>query len=341
MSETAFAALVRQFIEHQVTSRGRSQRTAQSYGLALARLEEYMSDRDPLAANAQELALFTGKWLYNLGVSAIGRRPYVAAVRGFYKWAHSNGHVGRDAARSMDYPKIAKTLPTVMTLDTAERLMYAPDMSTFKGLRDAAMLSVLMGTGIRVSGLVGMNEEDLHPDVIDKKPRLLALVREKAEVEQLKLLPAESDLYVRMYLEHPELVAMDRTIRDGKFKGQKVLFVSLSSHELPPDQYVGEARRMSRQAVAKMIKAYGRKAGLPDPQLHPHAMRHMFGTQMAESDVDLRVTQSAMGHADIKSTLIYSHLAQVKKSREIDRANPMAKMTTPISQFLDRLKPKS
>lgn len=341
MSKSTFQTAVARFLEYMQHGKNRSARTCEVYELALTRLDEYMGDRDPLTATAQELALFTGKWLYNLGISAIGRRPYVAAVRGFYKWAHSAGHVARDPARSMDYPKIAKVLPSVMTLATAERLMYAPDLSTFQGLRDAAILSVLMGTGMRVSGLVGINQEDLHADVIDKRPRLFALVREKGGVEQMKLLPAETDLYVRMYLEHPDLVAMDRTITDGPHKGQNVLFVSMGNHSLPADQYVGEKRRLSRLGVLKMIKAYGTKAGLPEVQLHPHAIRHMFGTQLMESDVDIRIAQSALGHADIKSTAIYSHLAQVKKSREIDRANPMAKMTTPISQFLERLKPKA
>lgn len=92
------------------------------------------------------------------------------------------------------------------------------------------------------------------------------------------------------------------------------------------------------RSVQRMIERYGRQIGIPEEQLHPHALRHLFGAELAEDDVDLLLRQSLMGHADAKTTRIYSHLALRKLVGEMDRAGPMAKMRTPAGDLLARLR---
>lgn len=338
MSTADFLTARQRYLDYLHTNEGKSVRTVEVYALALDRLFEYMGGRSPLEATHDDLVLFTGRWLYDKGVGPRGRRPYVAAVRTFFAWcAAGGGYLTKSPAAGVVYPKAPPKYPLKLTLENAEKLLHCPDLSTFIGLRDSAMLHILLGVGVRVSALVGMNEGDLVADRIGGKPRLLVKVREKGGREELKLLPQEADLVLRMYLDSPDLKRINRTILSGPANGDRVLFVSTNNHKVPPDVYVGEKRRISRWAVRNMIHAYGSAVGIPENQLHPHAARHLYGTELVESDVHLSRVQNAMGHRDPKSTAIYVHLAQAKNALELDRANPLAKMTTPISQILARL----
>lgn len=339
VAETTYGEAVSKFLEWLQHSKGRSARTIDAYRLAFDRLAEYLVGQDPLAVTHEQLVMFSGRWLFERGVSASARRPYVAAVRMFFKWAAGPaGIVRKNPATHIEYAKGGSKIPIKMGLANAEKLLHQPDLSTFKGLRDAAMLHILVGCGVRVTGLVNINEGDFVPDVINGEPRLFLKVREKGDQEQIKLLPQQADLVVRMYLEHPDLQLIDRTIAEGKRKGDKIVFVSMKNNLITPDENIGERRRITRDGVQVMVRHYGKKAGLPMDQMHPHAMRHLFGTELVEGDVDLSRVQKMMGHKDPKSTLIYLHLASAKLAKELDRANPLAKIDTPISRFLTQLK---
>jgi len=326
--------LIGAFLEFKRHNAGRSERTAEVYGLALGRLVAFFGERDPLRASHDELMLFSGAWLHKQGLRPESRRTHVAAVREFYRWANEQGHVRGNPASGIPYPKVGRKLPRVMTMANAEKLMWAPDLSTFVGLRDATMLALLMGCGLRVSGLVRLNQGQVIQEAIDGHPRLVLRVVEKGEKERRIPVPLDADLLLRLYLEHPELSAIDRSLPSG----DQVLFVSTRNRTCPPHEYSGERRRFNRRTVLGMVAKYGKEAGIPDDQLHPHALRHLFGTELAEGDVDLLTRQKLMGHADPKSTEIYTHLAMRKMTKDADRANPLAKMRTPMSDLMRRLK---
>ncbi|MGD9954384.1 MAG: tyrosine-type recombinase/integrase [Burkholderiales bacterium] len=334
MEAARFETLVDSFLEHLVSGRGRSPRTAEAYRLALQRLRAFAGERDPLELREEDLQVFCGPWLHKQGIQALARRPYVAAVRTFYRHCAARREIRQDPARTIPYPKTGFRLPGVMTLANAEKLMWAPDFTTFMGVRDAAMIAMMAGAGLRVGGLVGLNESAIISDQVEGEPRLFLRVVEKGNKERRVPLPAEADLLVRMYLDHPELEKIDRTLADG----DRVLFVSTRSRSVAACDYRGEARRMNRRNVGLILKRYGEKAGIPGEQLHPHALRHLFGTELAEGDVDLIVRQRLMGHADAKSTRIYDHTALRRLVREVDRANPLAKMRTPVTELLAKLK---
>lgn len=327
-------ALIDRFLDFKLHNKGRSERTVEVYGLALRRLVEFFGDRDPLLATHDDLVLFTGIWLHKRGIEAVSRRTHVAAVREFYRWLLEQRLIVGNPAGGVPYPRTGRKIPRVMTLANAEKLMWGPDFNTFNGVRDGAMLGVLIGCGLRVSGLVRLNESNLIHEVIDARPRLVLRVTEKGEKQRKLPIPPEADILLRVYLEHPELKEIDRALPGG----DQVLFVSTRNRMVPAHEYRGELRRMNRSAVLDVVQKYGRVAGIPDDQCHPHALRHLFGTELAEEDIDLLTRQKLMGHADPQSTAIYTHLAMRKLTRETDKGNPLAKMRTPVTDLLSRLK---
>ena len=330
--------LIESWLDFKRHNDGCGGRTIQVYRLALHRLVEYFDKRDPLQATHDDLILFTGIWLHKNGLKdPVSRHTHIAAVRGFYAWAIDNKHVATNAAAGVPYPRSGRKIPRVMSLANAEKLMWAPDFGTFEGVRDGAMLALLIGCGLRASGLVNLNQGHLIQDEIDGQVRMMLKVREKGDKERKLPIPAEADLMLRLYLEHPDLKEIDRTLPDG----DRVLFVSVRNRTIPEHEYIGEKRRLNRRAVNNMMVRYGQAIGIPDAQLHPHALRHLYGTELTEGDVSLTVTQRLMGHEDPKSTQIYTHIAMRKLTREVDRANPMAKMRTPVTELLKQLQGKS
>lgn len=328
-------ARIEEFLEFKERNHGRSERTVQAYRLALTRLQEFLGvERSVLDASADELVAFTGPWLHKRKVVARSRRPYIAAVREFYRWLAEKKHISANVAAGVPYPDTGRQIPTVMSLASAEKLMWSPDFETFEGVRDGAMLSLLIGCGIRVTGLVRLNSSDLSEQMVDDKPRLFIRVHEKGDRQRLVPVPPQADLQLRIYLEHPDLKVIDRALTNG----DQVMFVTTRNRNCPPHEYRGDRRRFNRRSVLQMIKQYGQRHEIPAEQLHPHAMRHLFGTELAEGKVDMLVIQQLLGHIDPKSTSIYTHLAMRRLVQEVDRAAPLAKMHTPASDILKRLK---
>lgn len=331
------AAMIEAFLEFKQVSEGRAQRTVERYALALDRLAKFMGERSLMSATADELLLFSGKWLFEQGVrDPVSRKPAVAAVREFYKWIHKVGWRADDPGRRVPHPKAGRRLPAVMTLAQAEALMFMPDYSTFEGLRDATMMAILLGTGLRVSALTGLNESSVLDIVVDKKPRLALRVVSKGGKESQKPLPEQAALLLRLYLDHPTLQAVDRTLPDG----DKVLFISTRNSHCPKHEWHGERRRMNRHSVHGMIERYGRRAGLPATVTHPHAIRHLFGTELAEDGVNLKEMADLLDHSKTTTTEIYIHLAMRKMTATVDKSSALNKIKTPVSSLLAQIQPK-
>lgn len=325
------------FMDYLCIARGRTQRTREVYMLALTRLKEFMQPRSILVADGSELEAFTGLWLHKKGVVAASRKPYVSAVRMFFLWAKSKKLLDEgNPAAELEHPKTGHRLPRAMSLASAERLMWAPDLSTFHGIRDAAIMSLLMGCGLRVTGLCTMNEFDLQTVDLDGKPRMIVLVEEKGGRMRRLPVPREAEALLRVYLGHEDLATIDRDTVGKHGRPDRVLFVNTKHPTLPAHEHRGEARRLTRKGVWSMVQRHGEKVGIPAAELHPHAMRHLFGTELTEEDVPLVTTQGLMGHKDPKTTAIYIELSMRKKMRTLDQSAPLAKMRTPIGEFLKR-----
>ncbi len=324
--------LVDNFLIFKAENNGSSNNTVKSYQHTLTVFEKWLSGRDPLAVSEDELLVFTGIFLHKTyKLTAVSRTPYISCIREFYRYLHEVARLMKEnPANVVSYPKKSMKLPRVMSLANAEKLMWAPDYNTFKGVRDSAMLSLLIGCGFRVSGLSGLNQSDIITHDINGEPRLAVRVTEKGEKERIVPIPREADLLLRIYLEHPELQLINR-FNDA---GDQVLFVTIKNSKTPAHEYYGESRRFSAAGIWKMIKKYGKEAGISEDQLHPHAMRHLYGTELAESDVDILVRQKLMGHSDPKTTEIYTNLASRKLTQQVDKANPLGKLKTPVTAIL-------
>lgn len=321
--------LVDRFLTFKEHSQGVSPGTVVKYRGYLNRLIRFLSDSDQTVLDVERSVLehFCGLYMHQQGLSPRARRPLVSSVRGFFAWLKREGLRTDDPGTIIEYPRVGRRLPAGMSLKSAETLLLQPDLETFTGIRDAAMIAVLIGCGVRVSGLVSLNEGDLLFMAEGGLERLVIRVREKGGHERLIPAPQETLLYIRAYLGRSELDPMDRSLDDG----DKVLFVSTRNRNVSADKYHGEARRIATRTVNDMLVKYGEAAGVPREQLHPHAIRHLYGTEMAEEGVDVLLIQALMGHQDPKTSQTYVHLATRSLAKTVDRANPLRKMNTPVT----------
>jgi len=332
--------LIQKWLLYKEVNQGRSVATVDKYRNYLVRFATWLKDElnvSLIEARRDDVELFSGLISFKQGLTPRARRPLIAALREFYKYLKKNGLRSDDPAAGLEYPDYGRKIPKVSSLKTAERLLMAPDLSTFLGVRDCTIMSTLLGCGLRISGLTGLNESSLQYVENDGVIRLLIKVKEKGDKERLQPAPMEVKLLIDAYLSHPDLKKIDRVLPDG----DRVLFVSVANRCVPEHKYIGEERRLSNRSVNDMISKYGEQLGIKAEELGPHALRHRFGTELAEGDESLDKIQDLLGHSDQASSKIYIHLATRKKIEVIDRSNPLGKIRTPVTDILKLLEKES
>ena len=332
-SDTSVPDLIDQFLRWKEENENCSAKTVKKYRKLLGQLSEFLKGEYQNATLSQ-LERFSGGWLHRKGYSASSRKVAVAAVRGFFSYLSKRKIVVKNPADDLVYPKTGRRLPRFMGLKSAESLLFQPDLNSFSGIRDSAILALLMGCGFRVSGVCGLNESNLIWYQHDNADRLAIRTLEKGDRERIVPVPLEAMLLLQAYLGHPELQEIDRLLDDG----DQVLFVNLRNRHIPEWDHRGELRRMSTRAIDRMIKRYAIEAGVPEEHAHPHALRHLFGTELAESDFSTLQIQSLMGHADPKTSEIYVHVSMRKMTSVLDKGNPLGKINTPVTALLRELK---
>ncbi len=328
--------LITDFLLHKEINQGRAAGTVNAYSLHLERLQIFLESRAKrlLDASSDDLKEFSGLHLHARGIAPRSRRTAVASVRQFFSWlAKKTGAI--NPAEDIPYPKTGIKLPHFLPKKHSEALLLQPDLATLQGARDAAILSILLGAGLRVSGVISLNLGSLIFDA-DGQGKEVAFLRviEKGGNERLVPLPDESLLFLRAYFGHDDLRLIDRTLPCG----DQVLFTSLKNTHVKACDYHGERRRLSTAAVRRMVIKYGERAGIPRQYCHPHALRHTFGTELSEAGVDLLTRQALMGHKSADSTKIYTHLSTRALKRAIDKGNPLARIKTPVSGLVHLLR---
>jgi integrase/recombinase XerD len=223
---------------------------------------------------------------------------WIVAVRGFFGYLLAEEVVSEDPTAHLDAPRTWRSLPKVLNSAEVEALLAAPEREESLGLRDAAMLEVLYATGLRVSELTGLRLGDLHLD-----GGYLRCVG-KGRKERVVPLGGEANAALQRYLAtgRPALLRSRRS---------DVLFVNYRGTPL------------SRQGFWKLIKGYGVKAGIRS-RLSPHTIRHSFATHLLEHGADLRSVQLLLGHADISTTQIYTHVNRERLKRVYKAHHPRA-----------------
>ena len=258
---------------------GLSRNTIASYRADLEQFSSFLK-RDLLKAEEEDLFSFLGSRKGR--ASSAARR--VSTLKRFYRYCLRERRIGADPTLKLDPPKRTPRFPKSLSEADVEALLAAPDAATPLGLRDRAMLEVLYASGLRVSELVGLKtfEASLDAGVV----RVLG----KGSKERLVPLGEEAVAWVQRYLGEARRALM-------KKKQSDALFVT------------GRGAGMTRQAFWHLIKRYGRSA-IPAKLLSPHVLRHAFATHLINHGADLRVVQLLLGHADISTTQIYTHVAR-------------------------------
>lgn len=329
--------LVWRWLEVKEHNEGCSPITCTLYRGHLFGLRHFLQDRgkDLLEATPDDLEHYAGRHQHEKKVRPISRRVVVTAIRGFYRFLVEKKVLRESPAQYLPMPACHAPLPLAMPLHLAEKLLMQPGMGDFLAIRNTAILGVLIGTGCRASGVCGLNEGDFIVDWEAKGGhRRKLLLREKGKKERWVPLPFEISLLIEAYLGCPELQDIDRTTANR----DKILFVSMANARLGAHDHYGERRRLTPWAIHWIVQKTAKAAGIPDQYAHPHALRHLFGAELAEDDVDLLTRQSLLGHADPASTEVYSHLATRKLRKVVEKAGPVAKMgTTPMRDIERRL----
>jgi integrase/recombinase XerD len=250
------------------------------------------------AVRSDELMDFlAGLYRQRLESKSVAR--HLVSLRNFFRFAQTQELIAEDPSVNLESPKIRRSLPGYLRLEEVERLLTQPDAKTPFGLRDRAMLEVLYSAGLRVSELVGLRVGDL-----DTKVGCVRCIG-KGDKERIVPIGKKALGMVERYLREarPKLL--------GKASGSPTLFVNRRGGAL------------SRVGVWKILSSYGRRAGLR-VALTPHMLRHSFATHLLERGADLRSVQLMLGHADISTTQIYTHVVEERLKQIYKAHHPRA-----------------
>lgn len=289
VADPAFDAAVDDFLGWLTIERGLSGNTIDAYRRDLANFRDIVGVGLALES-VDEIQV--RKWLAvraAVGISPSTQARGLIAVRGFFGYLLDESHLTVDPTRRIDLPKTGRPLPKTMSLDAVEALIAAPDVRTAQGMRDRAMIETLYATGLRVSELIGMTLGGLHLEA--GWVRVIG----KGDKERIVPLGDVARDWIERYL------AEVRKDRGGTHQGAPVFLSRLG-------------RGMSRQNFFKLIKNYAQAAGI-DTVVSPHVLRHAFATHLLERGLDLRSLQLLLGHADISTTEIYTHLSRARLAR--------------------------
>jgi integrase/recombinase XerD len=289
------------YLTHLTVERRLAANSVESYARDLALLREFAAgQRVSVEALSRQQLEGLVRDLMSHGRSPRSVARAIACYRGFYRFLVIDGRVNESPAGDLRAPRAWTSLPRYLSMEEVDRLLAQPDVKTPRGLRDRALIELLYATGLRVSELV-----TLRPGDVNLEASYLTCTG-KGEKQRIVPMGDEAADWVRRYLRdaRPALLGRRRSPR---------LFVN--------------ARRggpgLTRVGFWKILKAYGRTARL-SPGLSPHMLRHSFATHLLERGADLRAIQMMLGHADLSTTQIYTHVLQQRMRAVYDRFHPRA-----------------
>jgi integrase/recombinase XerD len=278
------AFLLERFADFLALEKGSSVRTQDAYARDVARFADFALIKGadtPVAVTPKVLREFVYQ-LKDLGLSPASIRRNVSAVRSYFRFLMGDGHVVRDPSERLDTPQRWRTLPEVLSVDEIQRLLAAPTMDDPLYFRDRAMLEVAYGAGLRVSEWIGIGLKDVWLDE--------GLVRVFGKGSKERLVPigrnAIGSLAIYMREQRPHLE-----------RGSRKANLFLNARGDP----------LSRMGAWKILRKYVTRAGIKK-LVSPHTLRHSFATHLLEGGADLRAVQEMLGHADISTTQIYTHV---------------------------------
>jgi integrase/recombinase XerD len=291
--------LIDAYLDHLRVERRLAELTLESYARDLRALSAYAAGAErPLdALDRHALEAFVREQITR-GLSPRSVARTVAAVRGFYRFLVLDRRLAKNPADDLRPPRAWPALPKCLSIDEVDQLITQPDVTTPRGLRDRAMIELLYATGLRVSELVAVRQADLH-----LAEHYMTCVG-KGNKERLVPIGEQASDWLRQYQSRG---------RGALLKGRSTPRVFVNAR----------GGSLSRVGFWKLLKQYGLRAGLPR-SLSPHVLRHSFATHLLERGADLRAIQMMLGHADLSTTQIYTHVLEARLRTVYDRFHPRA-----------------
>ena len=288
---------VKEFLTYLQVEKGLARHSLDSYRRDLDRLQTWANKNGKQVSDLTRADL--RKWIASLsreGLAPTSIARAVSATRGFFKFLMLDGHIKSHPAEDLDTPQRFAYLPKFLTEDEINRLFTAPDISTEEGIRDRAVLEIMYATGLRVSELVNLKQADVD--------LLAGLVKchGKGNKERRVPLGKSAIHWLQQY----------SAVKKGYGK------------QSAPNVFLHRGRPFTRQLAWFMIKSHAEKVGIKN--VSPHTLRHSFATHLLQHGADSRSVQALLGHSDISTTQIYTHITDMHLRSAYDRHHPRARM---------------
>jgi len=278
--------LIDQYLNYLLIEKGLAQATLNSYSADLIRYQELLHKNgvDRLSDTDTPLILKHLISLRNSGLGARSRARHLVSIRGIYRFAVQEKRLKHDPSRLVDLPKLSLKLPDVLAVDEVTQLLNTPDSSKPVGARDAAMLEVLYAAGLRVSELVNLKLQDINLEAG------FVRVFGKGSKERVVPIGLPAKTKIAFYIENARKIAL--------------------KNRLSPYLFIARAGKpITRQGFWKLLRRYADQAQI-HKKISPHSLRHSFATHLLEGGADLRAVQVMLGHVDISTTQIYTHVTR-------------------------------
>ncbi len=276
---------LKEYLSHLKLEKNLSENTLSSYKNDISTFISFLSDykiSDPSDISTENLTAFF-KTLKNIGLTSTSAARYFSSLKGFFLYLLKNNYIIKNPLEKISAPKLSKKLPEVLNINEVDKILAQPNVSDTLGLRNKAILELLYACGTRVSELTNLKLSDLflNEEVIR--------VFGKGSKERLIPIGSSAIEWVGKYIKESRSVLL-RISKSGNY-------VFLNSR----------GSKLSRMGIWKIIDRYVKEAGI-QKEVHPHTFRHSFATHLLEGGADLRAVQEMLGHADISTTQIYTHI---------------------------------
>lgn len=297
-TEPTNEALIDAYLDEVWLERGLAENTLSAYRRDLAQLGAWLEGGNLVAVGREHILAFLAE-RHRRGFSPRSTARLISCLRGFYRFLVARHLIAEDPTMRLESPRLGRALPGTLSESEVEALLGAPATDTVIGLRDRTMLETLYATGMRVSELVGLTMSRVN------QQQGAVWVTGKGGKERLVPLGEEALGWIRRYLEE------SRPVLSRAGEGSDTLFLS------------NRGRAMTRQAFWYRIKQYAQRAEIRSA-VSPHSLRHAFATHLLNHGADLRVVQLLLGHADLSTTQIYTHVARTRLQELHRRHHPRA-----------------
>jgi integrase/recombinase XerD len=296
VKENSEDQLLDEFMGHIKVEKGLSANTIAAYNRDLLTFFEFLKAREitPLQVRQNDLASFVTEKRPQLAARSLAR--CLVSIRMFYRFCVTEGKISANPARLLSIPKLFQHLPDILSRDEVETLLSQPDGQTVLGKRDKAMLEILYATGLRVTELIGLKMHNINVGA--------GFIRTLGKGSKERIIPMGGEA----------IGALKEYLQNGRP-------ALLQKSKSPCLFLTGRGKPMTRQGFWKIVKHHALKAGITR-RVTPHTLRHSFATHLLEGGADLRSVQIMLGHSDISTTQIYTHVARERLKEIHEKYHP-------------------